>query len=360
MTLTSLLAWAKRNERHLSTLFFLGGFVGDIIAFTLLEVGVVNIIFAAYLVAAATAILVLHFLSSRQVERWGMITRTLTVLLPLFIQYAVGAILSGSLIFYTKSAALLVSWPFLLLVAIVFFGNEVFRNYRDHLAFQTLLFFFGFYAYSIFALPLFMGALGPWIFLFSTAVAVGVFLLFLFVLYKVGQKRVRRAFKQMLAGIAGIVIAMNALYFTGLIPPLPLGLKSVVVAHSLTRTVEGYELTIEDDRVWYEFWRPQVIHYVPGTTLYAFTAVFAPVKFSTAVVHDWERYDGERWVSTGAVSFPIAGGRSEGYRGYSMKSYPAPGKWRVSVRTASGQTIGRYGFEIRDAVTPPTVRTEVR
>lgn len=360
MTLTSLLSWAKRNERHLSTLFFLGGFIGDIIAFTLLEVGVVNIIFAVYLAAAAAAILVLHFLSSRQVERWGIITRTLSVALPLFIQYAVGAILSGSLIFYTKSAAILVSWPFLLLVAVVFFGNEVFRNYREHLAFQTLLFFFGFYAYSIFALPLFIGALGPWVFLLSTGVAVGIFLLFLLLLYFVGQKRVRKAFKRMLAGIVGIVVAMNALYFTGVIPPLPLGLKSVAIAHALTRTTEGYELAIEDDRAWYEFWKPQVVHYVPGTTLYAFTAVFAPIRFSTAVVHDWERYDGKKWVSTGAVSFPITGGRAQGYRGYSMKSYPAPGKWRVSVKTASGQTIGRYSFEIRDAIAPPVTRTEVR
>lgn len=354
----ALLAWAKRNERWLSSLFFLSGFVGDIIAFTLLEVSIVNLIFAVYLVLGGAAILLAHYLSSRPKE--GKLRQSLLVLLPLFIQYEIGAILSGSLIFYTKSAALGVSWPFLLLLAIVFFGNEVFRSYREHLAFQTTLFFFGFYAYVVFAMPLLLGKLGPSIFVLSSAIALSVFLFFLLALYRAGKSRLQKAFKQITAASIIIVVLMNGAYFTGLIPPLPLGLKDARVYHLVERVPNGYRVLSEGEREWWEFFREETVHHTPGAPLYVYSAVFAPVRFSATVVHEWEYLKDGKWQVRNRVSFPVSGGRAEGYRGYSLKSNPEPGRWRVSIKTQEGQTIGRYGFRVVDVYTPPALAEVIR
>ncbi|HWH07319.1 MAG TPA: DUF2914 domain-containing protein [Candidatus Paceibacterota bacterium] len=358
--LTSLLAWAKRNERHLSSLFFLSGFIGDIIAFTLLDVSIVNLVFAVYLGLAALAILVSHYLFSHYRDRGGRAVRTLSLLLPLFVQYAVGAILSGSLIFYTKSADVFVSWPFLVVLAIVFFGNEVFRNYREHLAFQTMLFFFGLYAYAIFALPLLLGRLGPQVFIFSTISAGLLMAAFLLVLYRVGQNRFRESFRAIVAGSATIVVAINIAYVTGLIPPLPLALKEASVHHQVTRVDGGYKLLHEPQKPWWEFYTPTTVHHVEGTPLSVYSAVYAPVRFSAAVVHVWEWFDESsgKWVEKSRVSFPVSGGREDGYRGYSEKSNPEPGKWRVSIRTPEGQTIGRTSFIVVKTANRPTLVEE--
>jgi len=356
----ALLAWAKRNERWLSSVFFLTGFAGDIAAFTLLEVGIVNLIFAVYLVLGGSAILLAHYLASHQRGTPNRVTQALLILLPLFIQYEIGAILSGSLIFYAKSAALGVSWPFLLLLAVVFFGNELFRSYRDHLAFQTTLFFFGFYAYVIFALPLLIGKLGPWVFAASSAIALGVFLAFLLVLYRVGENRFRKGFAQILVSSLAIVALMNGAYFTGLIPPLPLGLKEVHIYHLVEKVPGGYRVLAEEGSPWWEFYKSETVHHVPGAPLYAYSAVFAPIRFSTTVVHQWEYLRDGSWQVINRVSFPVSGGRAEGYRGYSIKADPEPGRWRVSIKTAEGQTIGRHEFTVREVYTPPALSEEVK
>jgi len=360
--LGALLKWAKRNERWLSSVFFLGGFIGDVVAFTLLEVSIVNLIFSVYLMLGGAAILFSHYLFSHRQAHPGRITQALLLALPLFVQYAVGAILSGSLIFYTKSATLEVSWPFLILLALVFFGNEIFRNYREHLAFQTTLFFFGLYAYAIFALPLILGQLGPYVFLGSSGIALGVLLLFLWLLYRVGESRFRQSFKVVIVSAVGIVLAVSGAYFTGLIPPLPLGLKDSGVYHLVERSGAGYHVRTEAKRPWWQFYEHQVVHHVPGTPLYAYSAIFAPIRFSATVVHEWERFDpsSKKWVLENRVSFPVSGGRAEGYRGYSLKSDPRPGLWRVSIKTREGQTIGRFAFLVENVATAPPLLEEAK
>ena len=52
------------------------------------------------------------------------------------------------------------------------------------------------------------------------------------------------------------------------------------------------------------------------------------------------------------VSYPINGGRDGGYRGYTIKSNPGPGEWRVDISTADGHLLGRVRFSVDQ--TPPT------
>jgi hypothetical protein len=220
-----LLAWLQKNERHLGVVVFIGGFLTDLVTFTLLDVAYVNLFFIAYLSLAAVCTFGSHILFARRHEEQTKWMRWLAVLFTLGGQYAIGGILSGCLIFYTKSAVLTVSWPFIILLALVFIGNEYFRKYREHLIFQTVLFFFALYAYAIFALPIYIGAIGPWVFVGSTVAAILLFSGFLYLLYRTGAARLSESIKPIIASCAVIVVALVASYATGIVPPLPLTLK---------------------------------------------------------------------------------------------------------------------------------------
>ena len=76
--------------------------------------------------------------------------------------------------------------------------------------------------------------------------------------------------------------------------------------------------------------------------------MFAPIQLKTNVVHRWRRYDetAGTWRTESTVRFPIVGGREGGYRGYSTKSQPANGRWRVDIETPDGLLIGRVAFSV--------------
>lgn len=354
-----ILVWAQRNERHLGALVFVFGFITDIITFVFLDISLVNLVFAAYLSLAAAAILLFHTLA-KETKRPSVMRRTGIVLLPLVAQYLIGNMLSGFLIFYTKSSVLSVSWPFVVLLGLVFLGNEWFRTYKDRLIFLATLLFFTIYAYAIFALPLFVHSLGPWVFLGSTVLSTAAFSVFLYLLWKTGKERLAGSFIPIVGSCLAILIVMVTSYFTGLVPPIPLTLKEGSIYHGLSRQGDQYVLLAEQERVRWDL-GPQKVRAAPGETLYAYTAVFAPVRFGTTVVHTWEHYSetSNRWVSKGAVSFPIAGGRKDGYRGYSERTNPEAGEWRVSVETPNGQVIGQIRFSVEAVAQVPPLREEV-
>lgn len=355
-----LLTFVQRNEHRLSTLVFVVGFVADVITFTFLELPVVNLIFVAYLLLAALFTFLTHAFR-RYAMHPSAVRRGIAVLAPLATSFTIGGLLSGFLIFYTKSAAVSVSWPFLLMLALIFFGNEFFRSYKSHIAFQTVLFFFALYAYFIFALPLYVNRMGPEIFIWSTVFALLLFALFLAILSFTGRRRLEATLPRIIGGAAFVTLTVTLLYFSGLVPPIPLTVKESGIYHHIARTGDEYQITHERFGRWSRFVE-RTVHHVPGTPLYAYSAVFAPSAFSANVVHRWERYDEtqKQWVRQSMVAFTLSGGRAGGYRGYSIKSDPAPGTWRVSIETTEGQVIGRLRFEVVNVATPPPLYTDTR
>ncbi|MEA2701409.1 MAG: hypothetical protein QOE22_118 [Candidatus Parcubacteria bacterium] len=355
-----LLAFIQRNQHRLSTLVFVTGFVTDLITFTLLDLPVVNLLFIGYLAAAALFTFVTHVMGRYATEPSGW-RRSVAVLSTLAANFTIGGLLSGFLIFYSKSAEFTVSWPFLLLLAAIFFGNEFFRSYRSHLVFQTVLFFFALYAYLIFALPLYVDRLGPEVFLWSTGLAVGVFAAFICLLGFAGRERLEETLWRIVLGAAAVVVAVVLSYFTGLVPPIPLTVKDSGIYHDVVHTEKGYEVTYEGSSRWSRF-LPRTVHHASGTPLYAYSAIFAPSAFSANVVHRWERYDeaNRKWVTQSMVAFTLSGGREGGYRGYSIKDNPEAGNWRVTIETTEGQVIGRLRFEVESVQALPVLYVNYR
>jgi hypothetical protein len=402
------LAIYKRYQAHFSALAMIAGFGIDNLTFGRIDRPAANIIFAAYLMLAAGAIAVGHFLETRsdrgklrlakalaldpslrvqvpasglnQIREPAPVVRKsadfaaaeaemqhvveaaaepkpgrIRMLLPAATQFALGGLWSGFLVFYGRSAVMAASWPFLLLLAGFLVGNETFRKYHSRLVFSSLLLLFAIYSYSIFVVPVFTHSIGKLTFIASGVIAAAVFLLFLRLLKATGAERFRQSRPQLLLGAVGIFAAMNAFYFFDILPPLPLALANVGIYHSVKHEGAVFN-AIGEPQSWENSVgvEPAVEHVAPGQPLYLYSAVFAPIKLTTRISHRWQWYDPKRsrWVTQSLVTFPINGGRDGGYRAYSIKTNPKPGDWRVDIRTEDNRLIGRLKFAITQATGP--------
>ncbi len=352
-----LFAWIGRNERHLSAAAFVVSFLVDLYAYHRVDLPWITFLFTGMLLIAALCILVGHYLRRDRPDAAPSIKNPFYTLLPIIGSYFTGGLLSGCFIFYTRSANLFASWPFILLLAVVFFGNELFSKYRERLTFQCVQLFLALYLYAIFELPIARGRLGSLVFVESALVSVVVFGVFLGLLYAVSAKRLLASLQRILISSGVILVVVNFFYFTGVLPPLPLSLTDAEVYHSLTHLTQGYEVTAEEgNKPWF---RPEVIHLVPGSPLYAYSSVFAPISLTTPIVHRWEEYENGSWQTVAKISYPISGGRDSGYRGYTVLA-ATPGAWRVSIETQNGAVLGRVRFDVVNVDTPPALYTEIK
>jgi hypothetical protein len=344
--LKAAFSWIVRYERQLSGAGMVGGFAFDNYAFRRIDLPNTQLVFIGYLSLAAIATLILHGLAERvangnPMPRWHGI-------LPMAAQFALGALWSAFLVFYSRGAVLGASWPFLLVLVAIFIANEVFKKYHSRLVFTATLFFFALFSYTIVTTPILTRSIGTFTFLLSGIVALALFALFLKLLARLGPQQWRGARWWIALGAAAVYATLNLFYFTGVLPPLPLALADGGVYHFVAKSGDSYRAQ-DELQPWYaRFGVEPVMHMAPGEALYLYSAVFAPIRLSTDIVHRWQRYDAARgkWLTVSKVIFPINGGRDGGYRGYSITHKVAPGDWRVDIDTVDGHIIGRVRFSV--------------
>lgn len=349
--------WTVKNERWLSPSALIGGFVVD--ALTIRNLGLVEqtILLLVYLGIIATAIVAAHLVEEKMWD--GRVATRLKPLFSLVALFTFGSLFSAFLIFYSRDASLVASWPFLLFLALAFFGTEAFKRYQERLTFQVSLLYFGLFSFSIYLVPVLVKEMGPGTFFVSSLLSLGVLVLFLRFLSRLGPIRFEKSYREITISTAIIFCVMQVLYFTNAIPPIPLALKDIGVYHHVTREGSSYVLVGEsktDTRFFFE--RP-VVHVRSQENVSVFSSVFAPTALKTQIVHVWERFDSDKgeWFVESTVPFSITGGRDGGYRGYSVKATPKPGEWRVSVKTPQGQLIGRIHFTIERTEVAPALST---
>lgn len=348
----------RRSERYLSPAVFLGGFILDNLTLRRVDLWAENLAIIIYLAVALGSIFGLNaYGAGRPRGRWfDRIARTL----PYVLQFVFGGLFSVFVIFYSRSASLFASWPFLFGLAAVFLGNEFFRKRYEKTAFHLAVFFVSLFSYAVFALPVLFRRMGTDIFLLSGFASLTAISLIVFILHKIAPDNLRQSRYRLAAGIGGIFLAFNAMYFLNLIPPIPLSLKESGVYHELRRTPVGYTVGFEP-APWYLFWREDnpVFHWRPGQPVYVYNAVFAPTEITTEIFHRWSYYDENKdeWIADDTLGFSIRGGRDSGYRGYSVKYGVRPGRWRIDIITEHGQVLGRLFFVIVEAEETPALRT---
>jgi hypothetical protein len=269
---------------------------------------------------------------------------------PLLVQFSFGGLLSGMLIFYGRSGSWSQAWPFMLIILLAIYGNETIRDRTSRLIYNLSILFVGLFSYTVLVIPVFTGLMGPWIFVGSGLLALFIMYWFVQVLYKVVPRFITLHMRSIVFSLGAIFISFNFLYFANIIPPIPLSLKDVGIYHSVVRFENGdYQLKYEEGR-WFEPFKnsDDTYHAVSGDNIFCFAQVFAPTKLKTDIYHSWEYYDEtlEAWVEHARMSYGIAGGRDQGFRGYTFVQNYTDGKWRCSVETGRGQILGREVFTI--------------
>lgn len=330
-----------RYERIMIPTMLIAGTALDFVTFKTISIESSFILLAVYILVAGLMIVVINM--DNKLTTWPR----LKIMAPVINQFLVGALLSGSLVFYWFSGALSVSWPIVIFIALLMTTNEVFRHFYLKAEAQIGILFFIVFSFFSLALPYAFNSLNSWLFVFSGAVSLLIIYLFVLLLAK-SSVIVQLIKHRIILIVSTVFVFMNVLYFGNIIPPIPLSLREAGIYHSITKTDGEYLLQGETES-WIDRFLPgQNVHITVGETLYAYTAIFAPTDLNTLIVHDWQFYDEATgdWVSQGKYSFNIAGGRQDGFRGYSQKSAIKPGKWQVLVETPRGQVLGRIPFTI--------------
>lgn len=361
----SIRTFYKRYEHHINALAFIGGFIFDMLALQRIDHLLSQVLLTLWLGSAGAAI-VFHSVVYREMARatfFGKIIDWVSAVLPFFIQFALGAILSGSLVFFSRSASLAISWPFLVLIVLFIVGNEVFRSRYVSLAFQVVAFYVAAFLYATLFIPLLIKSVGPEAFVVSGVVSFVLFLFMLWSLRTVARARYKESRILMWVGMVLFTLVFSGLYFKNMIPPLPLFLEEIGIYHSVTRDDLGnYTMTYEPAPRFSLSAVNATYHLGNSGVAYAFSSVFAPQGIRTTIVHEWSRYDtsSDRYVVLHRISFPLVGGREGGYRGYSVKQSISEGKWRVDVMTDSGKLIGRTNFVVVAGAPPTPLETRIQ
>ena len=346
--------WQK-YEHHLGVGALLVGFMFDLWVAKRPDSVFNNILLLSYLLIAGSFIIILNLRARRRADDAE------PLLLLLVLQFCFGGLASNLLVLYGHSGTLAGSAVFVGILVLVVFGNEYFRSRYALLRFNVGVYYFLMLSYALVSVPIYIThSIGVVTILLSGAISlvfIGVFLLALF--FAVFRGTDTDKLKEVSFIVAGIFFAFNALYFLNVIPPVPLALKDIGIYHSVLKRSDGSYLALYEPTLWYQFWRNTSPNYSVGqnSSAFCFSSVFAPANLETPIYHKWEYKNPQtgEWEARSRVSFPISGGREEGYRGFSIKMALTPGEWRCDVETAQGSLIGRISFTALDSSSTPAL-----
>jgi hypothetical protein len=349
-TLERIRLYAARNETRLSVGFFAAGFLFDIVTLGRIDSWLTIGQQAAYLVLV-TAMLVQMLKAEGQpapdlsaaakLKRWYHEYRNPAV------HFLLGALLSAYTLFFFKSSSLLVSFGFLLVLALLLVANELPRFKALGLPFKFALLGLCWLAYFAYVLPVLIGQTG--LFVFLASMAVGCVPLFLAALGLSREKKQR-----VFLPLGAMLIVFLGFYLFRLIPPVPLSIPFMGVYHGVERTEAGYQLSHQRPfwRVWHN--GDQWFYAQPGDRVHVYFRIFSPSRFQDQVQMRWYLDDPARgWTLQDTIPIKIVGGREQGFRGYGAKTKYQPGSWKVQIETTDEREIGRIYFKLESAPESP-------
>ena len=347
-------------ERFLVPGMLFAGFIVDVITFRTIQLSTAFLLLAVHLLIITFAIGFIHAFDAGKIRGvFGL--RYVRLALPLFLQFSFGALLSASFIFYWFSGAFSVSWPIVILIALLMIFNETFREYFERPLVQLSVYYFVLFSYFSLVLPFLFNSIQAWVFLVVGFFSLAVMFVYLSQLVRI-VPAIREIRSQVSMTALFIFAIMNAFYFSNVIPPIPLSLREAEVVHRVERTASDYILFDERESILQRLIPGKMIHIASNEPVYVFASIFAPTDLNTTIVHDWQYFDEQtkNWVDWSNPSYAISGGRESGYRGYSFSSNVRAGKWRVDIETKRGQVLGRVRFRVEHVQNSPELEENVK
>lgn len=353
----------QKHEKYFLVVFFIGGFIFDS-----LTLGRIDRTYDLTVLCSHMTLLTITLYLYNLVDdgRWeNTIIERFQMYFPLAIQFFFGGLSSAFVIFFSRSVSLTKTISFFIILVALLFANELLKKRISNKYFQFSVYFFVNFTFLTFMVPVFIKEMNTTIFIFSGLASLVFTILFITFIYRSSPStRSEISIAKLLRIILIIYASINVFYFTNLIPPVPLALKSGMVAHKVEKKNNNYLVTYEQDE-WYIFWRDHRIKFIhePGERVFIFTSIFAPTQIKKAIYHRWKWYNEStsNWEVSDKISYEIAGGRDEGFRGYTFKDNVKPGLWKVDLITEEGLILGVIDFDvIIDANLQPKKVTERR
>jgi hypothetical protein len=340
-----IMAFYNKHEHKVPALFFIGGFLFDVITldridslFSLLQQVVYLTIIGILLVAEA------HELFNRlQMPAW---VQKMLGYREMAVHFLFGSLLSTYTLFFLKSSSIFTSSVFVGIIAALLILNELPRFQKYGLMMRFGLFALCltcFFSYLIPILLRFIGLL-PFVLSLLASITVIGFVIWLLRKKQFDETFIRKEVAMPSVGVLGLFLL---LYSFQLVPPVPLSLTEVGI-YSSAEKVDG-QFKMGYTRDWWRFWQKgaQTFRARPDDKVFCFISLFSPSHFNDKVQIRWLFKDPKYgWGKTDAIPLAISGGRDAGYRGYATKANYQPGDWQVRVETSDGREIGRIYFEV--------------
>lgn len=352
--------YVRQVKEHWLTIGFVFGFFTDLILLNKIDDFFDN--FMLFFYASLATISFLFFYIGTAERAPGFLSRIFKQYAPVLMQYAFGGLLSGMLIFYGRSGDWLVSAPFLLLIIAVILGNEFVTKRSNRLIYHLSLYFIGIYSYIVLVLPVLFGKMGDLMFFLSGVVALIVVTIVIQLLYRIVPHFMELNTRAVILTVGFIYIGFNVLYFTNIIPPIPLSLTQLEVVHDVSRFENGSYRIVTETKPWWQSLLPHTTVIHPSlSAISCYASVYAPTRLTTDIYHTWEyKNEGGEWVQHFRTSYPVvSSGTVRGYRGYTTISSFNDGTWRCTVETERGQVLGRETFIIDRTQKPHGLITKI-
>ena len=353
--------WYGRFERPISSLSLIFGFIFDAVTLKRLDTVWENVWILGHILIVGIFIALIHILESEEGDEKNPSKAHFWFVN--ILQFFFGGLLSTFLVFYFRSTDIFATWPFLLILVIAFIANESLKRHYIRFSFQISLFFLSIYSFAIFFIPIILHQIGPQIFLLSGLISLAFISLFVLTLFYFIKDKFTESKKLILFLILGIFALVNFLYFTNLIPPIPLSLKDADVYHLVEKNQDGNYLVTYENYDWRKYFQMYpTFKEASGSPVYIYSAIFSPKNLNINIVHEWQHYDivSHKWKIESTINLSVIGGRDGGFRTYSMRSGLASGKWKVYIKTLQGQTIGSVRFKILPTDTDPILASEIK
>ncbi len=333
-----------KNEKWLTPTMLIGGFVIDNLTLRRSDLLAENILLGVYFCIIFIGLILWHKLGERNNFDKKEGYRSFIFLV---IQFAFGGLFSSLTVFYINSASLFASWPFLLLLFGGMISTEYFKKHFTQFLVQIGTVYILLFTYLILLTPLIVRAINAWVFILSGILSL-IFIFAYIILFKLHiPKLIREKEKYIITLISGIFLIINVFYFSNIIPPIPLILKETGIYKQVKREKTDYSfLSFEKD---FSFKKLSYVYTIPqNSQVFFYSSVYAPINFKQKIVHEWQEKDSNNnWETISKVPFPIIGGSSIGYRGYTISNKIDGGEYRVVVKTERGQVLGIYKFFVK-------------
>ncbi len=375
-----------QHEVRFSAAFFLAGFLFDVVTLSSPDDPFTIIQQVVYLLILNVLLMMESRLEFQGVEppRW---LRRAWPYHGLVVHFILGSLLSLYSLYFFKSASLSSSILFMVLMFAALVLNELPQFQKLGLKIRWSLFSLCIFSFTLTLMPVLFGHVGWLPFLASLVVTTAILLAVIHDLHKrdpqakvvqqesvppepagaqnlqstaqaptagapqtvVREVRPKAFYLKKLAPAFGVLVLFFVFYLFKILPPVPVTLQKVGVYHDIQKDSVTDEYLLFRERPWWKFWQngDQTFYARPGEKIYVFAAIYSPTSFSDQVYMTWMRKDPELgWQSWQRIPMSIAGGRQEGFRGYTNKANYETGTWRTVIETTDGREIGRIQFNV--------------